>query len=64
MKVSEASSQNSVTENKLILLEGRIVLKRLEKPSLLGLMENLKTTEFQFSLEILCSESREKLGMK
>lgn len=52
MKVSEASSENSVLENKLILLDGRIVLKRLEKLSLLGLMErNLETTELQISLE-------------
>lgn len=40
--------QNSVRESKLILSEGRIVLEAW-KTSVL--MENLKTTEFQISLE-------------
>lgn len=51
MKVSEAFSADSVLENRLILLDRRNVLKRLEKPSLLGLMErNLETTDLQVRL--------------
>jgi len=33
MKVSEAFSENSVLENNLILLDGKTVLKKLEKTS-------------------------------
>lgn len=59
MKISEASFENSVLENKLILLDEKI--KRLKKPPLFKLMErNLETTELKISLESPTSASLKK----
>lgn len=59
MKISEASFENSVLENKLILLAGKI--KRVKKTPLFRLMErNLETTELKISLESPMSASLKK----